>query len=214
PNPLPYPTLFRSIADRPARIIYPIPGLVRGAAFSADRKVVLHSAHAFGIAGQALCQLAGGLTAGASLQGDNAVAGADLDIETLGIAVPQQFGLHRCGSSCIVEAIRESAVAVSGALGAFTADSQLVVHFVHALDAEGDLFGQIPFDIRLDLAGERGDTVFYINVNGEGTEMPVEGEGGPYRAFLAGFGQLAAHVAVGGINGHRPQREGADGCGG
>src|SRR5690606_1133326 len=202
------------ITDRPTGIVHLLPGPVGGAALGADTELVLNPAYAFGIAGQTLRELAGRLAAGTAFESNHAIAAGNIDVQPLGVAIPQQLRLHSGGGSCIIEAAGEAALAVRSTLDLFTADLQLVVHLVDAFHAQGDLRGPITPDLGLHFAGQNGYPVLHFHVYAERTQMAVEGEGSPHRPLLASLGQLAAHVPVGGVGGHGAQGEHAEGGGG
>src|SRR5690606_5036795 len=107
----------------------------------------------------------------------------------------------------------EAALVVSSTLDLFTADLQLVVHFVDAFHAQGDLRGQITFDLGLHFTGQDGYPALHFHVYAEGAEVAVKGEGSPHRPLLASLGRLAAHVAVGGVCGQGAHGAHAEGGG-
>src|SRR5690606_16455520 len=202
------------VAYRSSGVVHLLSGPVGGAALGADTELVFNPAYAFGIAGQTLRELAGRLAAGTAFQSNHAIAAGDIDVQPLGVAIPQQLRLHGGGGSCIIEAAGEAALAVWSTLDLFPADLQLVVYFANAFHAQGDLFGQIALDLGLHFAGQNGYPVLHFHVYAEGAEVAVKGEGSPHRPLLASLGQLAAHVAVGGVGGHGAQSEYTEGGGG
>src|SRR5690606_36602464 len=79
------------ITERPTGNVHLLPGPITGAARGTHNQLVLHPTYAFGVASQTLGQLAGGIAVGTALQGHHANACGDVDIQTLGVAIPQQF---------------------------------------------------------------------------------------------------------------------------
>ena len=147
--------------------------------------------HAVGVFGQHARQVLGFVALGGTSQGDHAVVGGDVNVQAFGVAVPQQLGLDGRGGGRVAEAGRQRRVAFSALLAlGVRVDLQLVVNALDAVDVLGNLFGQVAINVTLYITGQGGDAVFDIDINGEGVEVTVQGDGGPDRAFLAGFGQV------------------------
>ncbi|MNY27452.1 hypothetical protein D3C86_1613600 [compost metagenome] len=173
----------------------------------------MHLAHALGVGRQALGQLLGLRGLRLATQGHHAIFRAHLDVQALGVAVPQQLGLHRGGQGDVVDALGQARLVATSGLD-LRVDLQLVVDLLHPFDAQGDLFGQVALDLALDTAADPRRAVCHVDIDGEGVEVAVEGERRPDRAFLARLAQLAAQVAFGGMHGQGRQAEQADGSDG
>ena len=115
------------------------------------------------------------------------VVGRYVDVQTLSIAIPQQLGFDRgCGGG-VTQPVRQA-----GALGVALVDVrvhlQAVVYLVDPLDAERDLFGQVPVDAVFHGAGEHSGGAFDLNLDAKGVEVAVQRKGRGNGAFHARLG--------------------------
>jgi hypothetical protein len=162
----------------------------------ADTDEVVYLGHAVGIRGQAPCQLLGIRIFGLAFERNHALSSADVDIQSLRYAVPEQFGF---------DGGRQSGVIKSLGHGGFSArvgrhlriNLQLIVDFVDALNITCNLRSQILVHLVFDLALENCGALLDIDADLEWTQMAIQREGRPDRAFLTRFGQLAACAMTG-----------------
>src|SRR5690606_7508241 len=136
--------------DGSSRLVSLVTGLVGGTRFTIDLQFVVYLAYTLGVTRQPLGQLAGFIGIGTALEGNYTVVGINIDVQPFGVAIPQQLGFDGGGGRGIVEAIGEVTVLIVTAVGGFTFDLELVIYFTYAFNTQGHLFGQVPFDIRLD----------------------------------------------------------------